>query len=48
MKRAGFVLGAWYGKGVLVCRTATGRWSAPSVIRIEGGSLGLQIGAGRD
>jgi SH3 domain-containing YSC84-like protein 1 len=46
LKRAGFVLGAKYGKGVLVCRTATGRWSAPSVIRIEGGSIGFQIGAG--
>ncbi len=46
LKRAGFVLGAKYGKGVLVCRTASGGWSAPSVIRIEGGSIGLQIGAG--
>jgi lipid-binding SYLF domain-containing protein len=46
LKRAGFVFGAKYGKGVLVCRTATGRWSGPSVIRIEGGSIGFQIGAG--
>ena len=46
LKRAGFVVGAKYGKGVLVCRTASGRWSAPSVIRIEGGSIGFQIGAG--
>ena len=46
LKRAGFVVGAKYGKGVLVCRTATGSWSGPSVIRIEGGSIGLQIGAG--
>jgi SH3 domain-containing YSC84-like protein 1 len=46
LKRAGFVVGAKYGKGVLVCRTASGRWSGPEVIRIEGGSIGLQIGAG--
>lgn len=46
LKRAGFVFGAKYGKGVLVCRTASGRWSGPSVIRVEGGSIGFQIGAG--
>src|SRR5579863_2995557 len=45
LKRAGFIVGAKYGKGVVVCRTASG-WSAPSTIRIEGGSFGLQIGAG--
>ena len=45
LKRAGFIVGAKYGKGVLSCRTATG-WSAPSTIRIEGGSIGFQIGAG--
>jgi lipid-binding SYLF domain-containing protein len=45
LKRAGFILGGKYGKGVLTCRTAGG-WSAPETIRIEGGSIGLQIGAG--
>jgi len=45
VKRAGFIIGGKYGKGVLTCRTANG-WSAPSTIRIEGGSIGLQIGAG--
>lgn len=45
MKRAGFIVGAKYGKGILTCRTSNG-WSAPSIIRIEGGSVGLQIGAG--
>ncbi len=47
LKRAGFIVGAKYGKGELTCRlaNATG-WSAPSTIRIEGGSIGLQIGAG--
>jgi lipid-binding SYLF domain-containing protein len=46
LKRAGFVIGAKYGKGIVVCREPNGGWSAPSTIRIEGGSIGLQIGAG--
>jgi lipid-binding SYLF domain-containing protein len=47
LKRVGFVVGAKYGKGVVVCRTRTGEgWSAPSTIGIEGGSIGFQIGAG--
>src|ERR1700723_2030535 len=45
LKRAGFIVGAKYGKGEVVCRTERG-WSAPSTIRIEGGSFGFQIGAG--
>lgn len=45
LKRAGFIVGAKYGKGVVVCRTGRG-WSAPATIRIEGGSFGFQIGAG--
>jgi lipid-binding SYLF domain-containing protein len=45
LKRAGFVVGAKYGKGIMVCRTAQG-WSGPSTIKVEGGSVGLQIGAG--
>jgi SH3 domain-containing YSC84-like protein 1 len=44
LKRVGFIVGAKYGKGEVVCRTARG-WSAPSTIRIEGGSFGFQIGA---
>jgi lipid-binding SYLF domain-containing protein len=45
LKRAGFIVGAKYGKGVVTCRTASG-WSAPATVRIEGGSIGLQIGVG--
>ena len=45
LKRAGFIIGGKYGKGILVCRTGTG-WSSPATIRVEGGSFGLQIGAG--
>jgi len=46
LKRAGFIVGAKYGKGVVVCRTDRGGWSAPAIMRVEGGSFGLQIGAG--
>jgi lipid-binding SYLF domain-containing protein len=46
LKRAGFIIGAKYGKGVVVCRENGRGWNAPSTVRIEGGSIGLQIGAG--
>jgi SH3 domain-containing YSC84-like protein 1 len=48
MKRAGFIVGATYGKGYMTCRTPNVNqgWSGPSTIRIEGGSFGAQIGAG--
>jgi len=46
LKRAGFIVGAKYGKGIVTCRTAGGGWSAPSTIIIEGGNIGLQIGVG--
>ena len=47
LKRAGFVVGGKYGKGVVVCRTVAGDgWSAPETVRVEGGSVGFQIGAG--
>jgi lipid-binding SYLF domain-containing protein len=47
LKRAGFVVGAKYGKGVITCRTENhDGWTGPSTIRIEGGSIGLQIGVG--
>lgn len=46
LKKAGFVIGAKYGRGFAVCRHASGTgWSAPAAIRIEGGSFGFQIGA---
>jgi SH3 domain-containing YSC84-like protein 1 len=47
LKRVGFIVGAKYGKGVITCRLNDNLgWSAPSTIRIEGGNIGLQIGAG--
>ncbi len=45
LKKAGFIVGAKYGKGFVVCRKAGGAgWSAPAAVRIEGGSVGFQIG----
>src|SRR5579863_6452515 len=46
MKKAGFIFGAKYGRGFAVCRRAGGLgWSAPAGMRVEGGSVGFQIGA---
>ena len=46
MKKAGFILGAKYGRGFAVCRHRGGSgWSAPAAMRVEGGSVGFQIGA---
>ncbi len=44
LKKAGFIVGAKYGRGFATCRTPKG-WSAPVAMRIEGGSFGFQIGA---
>jgi len=44
LKTAAFVVGGKYGKGYLSCRTKTAGWSAPATVRIEGGSVGFQIG----
>lgn len=44
VKKAAFIVGAKYGKGFMLCRKAGGGWSAPAAIRIEGGSVGFQIG----
>jgi len=43
LKGGAVVVGAKYGRGFASCRTASG-WSAPAAIRIEGGSVGFQIG----
>lgn len=45
VKTAAFVIGGKYGKGYLSCRNKGGAgWSAPGTVRIEGGSVGFQIG----
>ena len=44
VKKAALGVGGQYGRGYLSCRKEAGAWSAPGAIRIEGGSVGLQIG----
>jgi lipid-binding SYLF domain-containing protein len=44
VKKAALGIGGQYGRGYLACRKDGGGWSAPGAIRIEGGSVGLQIG----
>lgn len=45
LKTAAFGFGGKYGKGYLSCRKAGGiGWSAPATVRVEGGSVGFQIG----
>jgi len=45
--KAAFVVGGSYGRGAMTCRTGgnfQGPWGAPSMIDLEGGSVGFQIG----
>ena len=45
LKTGAFLVGGKYGKGYLSCRSKSGAgWSAPATVRIEGGSIGFQIG----
>src|SRR5260370_36867366 len=40
-------IGGSYGRGVMTCRTGEdfhGPWGAPSIIALEGGSAGFQLG----
>ncbi|MBV9613359.1 MAG: lipid-binding SYLF domain-containing protein [Acidobacteriaceae bacterium] len=43
LKSGAFGIGAKYGKGFFSCRRGAG-WSAPASVRIEGGTVGFQIG----
>jgi lipid-binding SYLF domain-containing protein len=48
VKKAAFVVGGSYGRGVIVCRKGqdfSGPWGAPAMYALEGGSFGFQIGA---
>src|ERR1044071_4715839 len=48
LKTGAFLVGGKYGKGYLSCRSKTGPgWSAPGTVRIEGGSIGFQIGGSK-
>ena len=44
VKKAAIGFGGQYGRGYISCRREAGGWSAPAGIRVEGGSVGLQIG----
>ena len=43
VKKAAFIVGGEYGKGVISCRNGAG-WSAPAFMLLEKGSFGFQIG----
>lgn len=44
MKKAAFIVGGEYGKGMMSCRTAEG-WGSPVFMELEKGSWGFQAGA---
>ena len=47
VKKAAFIVGASYGRGVMSCRTGEdfkGPWSGPIMMATESGSVGFQIG----
>lgn len=44
VKKAAFVIGGEFGKGVISCRTGQ-TWSAPVFLELQKGSAGFQIGA---
>ena len=45
LKKGAFIVGGKYGKGFMLCRKNNGvGWSAPGAVRVEGGSVGFQIG----
>jgi lipid-binding SYLF domain-containing protein len=44
LKKAAFLVGGEYGKGVVSCRNGQ-TWSPPAFLEMEKGSAGLQIGA---
>lgn len=45
--KAAFIVGGSYGRGAMTCRKGPdfrGPWGAPTMMALEGGSFGLQIG----
>jgi len=43
----GFIFGGSYGRGIMTCRGGkefSGPWGAPTMMALEGGSFGLQLG----
>jgi lipid-binding SYLF domain-containing protein len=47
VKKFAVGVGGSYGRGAMTCRTGpdfTGAWSAPTLMALEGGSIGFQVG----
>jgi SH3 domain-containing YSC84-like protein 1 len=47
VKKAAFIVGGSYGRGLITCRKGedfSGPWSAPAMFALEAGSFGFQIG----
>src|SRR5215213_2680730 len=47
VKKFAMGVGGSYGRGAMTCRTGddfTGAWSAPTLMALEGGSIGFQLG----
>jgi len=45
LKKGAFIVGGQFGKGFITCRGSADRgWSTPAAIKMEGGSVGFQIG----
>src|SRR6202521_298505 len=45
--KAAFIVGGSYCRGAITCRTGehfSGPWGAPSMMALEGGSIGFQLG----
>src|SRR6266567_5103339 len=45
--KAAFIVGGSYGRGAMTCRSGehfTGPWGAPTMMALEGGSVGFQLG----
>jgi len=46
--KAAFIVGGSYGRGAMTCRSGAdfrGPWGAPTMMALEGGSFGFQLGA---
>jgi lipid-binding SYLF domain-containing protein len=45
LKKGAFIVGGKFGRGFVLCRKSSGLgWSAPASVKVEGGSVGFQIG----
>jgi lipid-binding SYLF domain-containing protein len=45
LKKGAFIVGGEFGKGFVTCRRPSGTgWGSPAAVRMEGGSVGFQIG----